>query len=167
VLDSEGLVGARVYGTFRAYADAHEDAFELVAVRSSHKARREPDRFQLIRDELWGSLEQWVRDGGAIPEDTKLAQELHAPWWSENVRKQVRIPPKKDVKKILGRSPDRADAVCLAVWEVKSLREDDPDDVADTKARGRGVEAEDEIISPHGGAITPWGGSGGGGEEDL
>ena len=129
VVDREGMIGARVYGFLRAHLDGRPDAFELVGVRSSELADggaqiREHDR---VRDKLWANLEQWLRDveaggeGGAIPEDTRLAKELNAPEWKPDLRKRLKATSKEDLKKKLGRSPDRADAVCLAVWEPAAM----------------------------------------------
>jgi len=71
-----------------------------------------------MRDELWGSLEQWMRGGGAIPEHAKLERDLHAPSWVPGDLKQRKIATKKDVlRKLLGRSPDHGDALTLACWD--------------------------------------------------
>lgn len=128
VVDREGGVGARVWGTLRGYANAHPHAFELVGVRGSDAADgnspvRAHDR---VRDKLWYSFWQWIREGGAIPEDTKLSRELHAPEWYKEARGRDKVTSKDDLKKMLGRSPDRADAVTLSTWELRSLRDDAP-----------------------------------------
>lgn len=126
VIDREGAVGARIYGTLRSHLDRHSEAYELVGVRGSDAADgnspvRAHDR---VRDKLWDSLRAWFRDGGAIPEDTKLARELHAPEWFKDARGRDKVTSKDDLRKKLGRSPDRGDAVCLAVWEPRSLRDE-------------------------------------------
>lgn len=140
VVDREGAVGARVYGALRAYADAHPEAFELLPVRASDAAVREPRIYGRLRDELWANLRQWLREGGAIPEDDKLARELHAPEWTSDIRGRQKVTEKKELRKALGRSPDRADAVALAVWDSPVLAPaaagehgtpDDPTDTAD------------------------------------
>ena len=51
----------------------------------------------------------------ALPQDPELMQELTAARWSVQVS-GIKIEPKDDIKKRLGRSPDKADAVALAVW---------------------------------------------------
>jgi hypothetical protein len=54
---------------------------------------------------------------GAVIPDTKLAKELHAPEWVEKLASaKQKVTPKPELRKKLGRSPDRADAVALAVW---------------------------------------------------
>ena len=128
-VDREGPIGSRVFGLLRAYADNHPHTFEVCGLRSSDAASREPHIYDRARDELWAWLAKWLRgteedgsDGGAIPEDTKLARELHAPEWKPNLSGKLKVTPKKDLRKALGRSPDRADAVALAVWEPAVAR---------------------------------------------
>lgn len=159
-IDREGNVGARVYGMLRAHLDARasdvRSPFELVGVRSSERAVREPTIYDRVRDELWANLAQWIREGGAIVEDAKLAKELHAPEWIGQVSGRMKITPKEDLRKALGRSPDRADALGLAVWDVPSLSEPK-----------HGAADEDDDDGAEGGAyalpeIDPYGGSNGG-----
>lgn len=140
IVDREGAVGARVYGQLRAYADANPTAFELVSVRASDRAVREPAVYDRLRDELWANLAAWFREGGAVPEDARLEAELHAPAWYSDLRGRQKVTDKRDLRKALGRSPDRADAVTLAVWRPTVLAPtaahetgvtDEPDDVRD------------------------------------
>jgi hypothetical protein len=49
-----------------------------------------------------------------LPPDRDLEIELTAARWS-SVGGVVRIEPKADIKKRIGRSPDRADAVALSI----------------------------------------------------
>ena len=124
VIDREGKVGAEVYGTLRDHVERVRD-FDLVGVRASEFAEhgspmRSVDR---VRDQLWFSLRAWLREGGAIPEDARLAKELHAAEVGVDDRGRNKITSKKDMRKALGRSPDRADAVALATWELSSVRD--------------------------------------------
>lgn len=122
VLDRDGPIGASLFGTLRQFTDTAPHAFELVAVRPSDKATREPKSYDMTRDELAANLLGWMREGGAIVEDTKLEVELHSMEWREHVRGKLKLIPKKDVRKLIGRSPDRFDALSLAVWEPLSMR---------------------------------------------
>lgn len=125
VLDREGAVGAKVYAHFVGYLEEHPHAFELVAVRASDRAMRQPYIYDRMRDELAANLEAWVRDGGAIVEDTKLAAEMHVFEWEQHVNGRLKlVPQKKDLRKSsqLGRSPDRFDAVAHSCWEPLALR---------------------------------------------
>ncbi|HEX8795463.1 MAG TPA: hypothetical protein VF765_31150 [Polyangiaceae bacterium] len=124
-VDREGSIGAKVFYRLRAHLDGLAEGtrppFELVGVASSMNAMREPEVYGTVRDELWASAAQWIRDGGAIVTDSKLAKELHTPEWYTGVRNKQKVTSKDDLRKALQRSPDRADALCLAVWEVPSL----------------------------------------------
>ena len=125
VVDRDGSVGARVYGTLRGHLDHHPDDFELVGVRGSDPAdANAPGRaHDRVRDKLWYVFATWLRDGGAIVEDARLAKELHAPEWRRDLRGRDKVTSKEDLRKMLGRSPDRADACCLSTWEFTSLRD--------------------------------------------
>lgn len=125
VLDREGKIGAEVYGTFAAYlAKQDEPEFVLVVVRASDRAHRNPIVYDRQRDCLAGELLDFLRNGGALPADAKLAKELHAFEWREQEKTgRVKITPKKEIRKLLQRSPDRYDAVVLATW--RPLNEDE------------------------------------------
>lgn len=117
VVDRDGEVGARVFAQLAGYLETHDGAFVLVGVRGS--LRRIADKyrqFDTVRDELWGNVRDWLKSGGAIPSDAKLAKELHAPEGTPD-GERTKVTPKRVLREQLGRSPDRADAVCLAVWE--------------------------------------------------
>jgi len=132
VVDRLGDVGTKVARVLRDYLDTTEgsNAFELVAVRSSDKAIRQPKVYDRIRDELCANLEMWLRDGGALPEDARLARELHTLQWRQLPNGITKLTPKEEIRKAIGRSPDRYDGVALSVWEPLSLQIDnDPDPV--------------------------------------
>jgi len=155
VIDSEGEVGWNVYQKLREYLSerGNESAFELVRVRSSDKAVRRPHIYERVRDELAANLEAWFRDGGMILEDSKLAKELHVLTWEQSVNGKLKLISKKEIRKILGRSPDRYDALSLACWEPLSLHEDDLPESAKGVA---GVHDDhDEVIA----TLDPYAGS--------
>lgn len=70
-----------------------------------------------LRDQLWFGLNDWLREGGAIEEDPRLLSELVAPTYGFDARGRAQVQSKDEIKKRLGRSPDRADALALAVYE--------------------------------------------------
>ncbi len=135
VVDREGSVGAQLYGFLRNYVETNDGAFELVAVRASDRAIRHPQIYDRMRDELTGNFEAWLREGGAILEDTKLAGEMHELEWKQAVNGRLKVTPKEAIRKALKRSPDRYDAVALSVWEPLSLREELPESAAELAAR--------------------------------
>jgi phage terminase large subunit len=123
VMDREGSIGAKVYGLLSAIAGQENATFELVGLRSSERAHRQPAVFDRLRDELAYNLESWFRDGGAIPANVKLARELHELEWKGQANGRVKLTAKDQLRKVLGRSPDRYDALALATWEPLSLRD--------------------------------------------
>jgi len=85
----------------------------VVDVNSSEKAD-EPEEFVNRRAEMFFGLADWLRKGGALPHDDRLAGELVAHKYKFNKGRR-QIEEKADIKKRLGRSPDRADAVTLSI----------------------------------------------------
>lgn len=120
MLDREGKIGYDLYVHLENWLSQPDNkgVFELVTVRASDSAMRDPLIYHLVRDELAASLYQWFKDGGAIMEDTKLEKELHLMEWRTMLKggRQKLFPEKRDVRKLLGRSCDRFDSLALAVW---------------------------------------------------
>ena len=133
-VDSEGPIGGKLFAKLRAVAEnlrtvKPAEAFSVFGVKASDKARRWPQHYDRVRDELAANLAAWLPrrgtdglwedEGGAIPMDHKLAQELYAPVWIGMPNKPLgglKVSSKDDQRDVLGRSPDRADALALAVW---------------------------------------------------
>jgi phage terminase large subunit len=122
VVDSEGPIGSALYGRLRAEGERLErekpaERFSVFGVKASGKARRKPEMYDRVREELFAGLAQWFVDGGAIPPDPKLEKELYAPSWSSTVQGKLKATHKDLLREALGRSPDRLDGLALAVWE--------------------------------------------------
>lgn len=75
----------------------------------------EPD-YALLRDQLWFGGREWLRAGGALPPDGKLESELVAPVYGFTAAGKRKVEAKDRTKERLGRSPDRADALLLAIY---------------------------------------------------
>jgi hypothetical protein len=123
VVDREGDIGSKVNRAIRDYADDHPHEIEVVSVRASDRSMRQPELYNRMRDALAGSLAAWFDAGGTIVEDAKLAKELHTLEWRQMPNGQAKVTDKETLRKIIGRSPDRYDALALAVWEPLALRE--------------------------------------------
>jgi hypothetical protein len=156
VLDREGSIGSTLMGRLRSYASEHANAFELISVRASDKAVRRPHVYDRVRDELAANLEAWMRDGGAILEDVKLAAELHRLEWKQAINGKLKLTPKDVLRKELGRSCDRYDATALAVWEPLSLSDEVPRSAAKVTAAEAPPYAE-VTFDPYE-AANAWGG---------
>lgn len=64
------------------------------------------------RSEMWFEMVNWIKQGGAIPDDKELIEELCAATYTYQGDK-FRLCAKDDIKEIIGRSPDKADALAL------------------------------------------------------
>lgn len=107
-------VGASAFDQLRQSSEV-----EVVGVDVSTSAH--DTTYALLRDQLWFMARDWLRDGGCIPDDPKLHGELVAPTYFFNSSGRIKVEPKDAMKKRLKRSPDRADALALAVYEGSSF----------------------------------------------
>ena len=76
------------------------------------------DRFKILRDELWWNLRECVNPRAdnpvLLPDDKILLKEISKVSYGYRSGK-IEIESKDDMKKKIGHSPDRADAVCLSL----------------------------------------------------
>lgn len=76
--------------------------------------------FVNVRSAAWWHLRELLNPATgqpvALPDDPKLAAELSAPRYDVRAGARIAIEDKPSVKKRLGRSPDKADAVVMAFW---------------------------------------------------
>jgi hypothetical protein len=77
--------------------------------------------YQRRRDELWYVLRDWLKDGGSFAADSRLEAELIAPRYTFSPTQKLIVESKDELRKRLRRSPDRADAVALAVYAPAAL----------------------------------------------
>jgi hypothetical protein len=70
------------------------------------------NRFFDKRSEILYAACEWVKDGGCLPSDKGLNEELLALKFTYQ-KDRFRVVPKEIIKKELGRSPDKADAFAL------------------------------------------------------
>ena len=119
VLDSDGHVGAKVYAVLSAYVLVNPGVFQLIRVRGGERAKRKPFTYDRVRDEVWFGLADAFRDGLTIPEDVMMAAELAEIKAESHISGRSKVTDKDDLRKALnGRSPDRADALSLACFQV-------------------------------------------------
>lgn len=89
-------------------------------INVAEKANDE-ERFVNLRSEMWWaareSLDPKNPAAMKIPDDPHLIGDLLSIKWSVDSAGRIKIEPKADTKKRLGRSPDRGDAYALAVFE--------------------------------------------------
>ena len=96
----------------------HMQTFDCIAARimvaSKPELKTEIGEFRILRDELWWRVREWLRTdpGSMLPPDEELIEELTCPTYSTDSGK-IEVMKKKDMKEILSRSPNKADALCL------------------------------------------------------
>lgn len=88
--------------------------YDVIEVPFGGKATR-PELSINRRTEMWWELKEWIEQGGAIPPDQALKQELATPtYWFDSAGRRV-LESKDQIKKRLqgAGSPDLADALAL------------------------------------------------------
>ncbi len=107
-----------------------ENGIPFTAFNSSNTStavsQRAGMKFANKRAEAWWKFREALdpfQDGGsliALPPDPRLAADLSAPTWKSETR-GIQIESKDEIKKRLGRSTDRGDAVVMAFYEGGKL----------------------------------------------
>lgn len=69
-------------------------------------------RYANKRAEIWGGLREWIKVG-CIPQDQQLIEEITGPEYGFNVRSEIQLEKKEELKKRGRASPDIADALAL------------------------------------------------------
>lgn len=78
---------------------------------------REDKKFVNARAEHWWALREALMAGDIhLPDDRKLAGDLTNVKFSYDSRGRIKLESKDEIKKRLGRSPDRGDALAIANW---------------------------------------------------
>jgi len=111
-------VGSGVVDTLM-HAD-QDTLIQVVDVVSSMNANDEESYYNL-RTQLWFGINDWLKDDGAIPQDDKLIADMVSANYDFDVRGRYRVEKKSEIKRRIGRSPDRADALALSIY-TPSLR---------------------------------------------
>jgi phage terminase large subunit len=157
-VDAEGKIGAEIYGGLRAHEQTPGARVKVFGVRSSAKTSRDAHTFVMTRDAMADNLRRWVKRGGCFPEDPKLRVELNTLTFKLETDNRARLMPKGEIKKEIGRSPDRYDSLALAVWQATDYRieaGDQPGHATNGSNRDQNTTTSDR---PHTyGAIDPYG----------
>jgi hypothetical protein len=117
-------VGAGVVGEMRNLRTAGVHHAKIHGVNVAEKAHH-PDRYFNLRSEIWwelGRIQSQERDWDLSQmedADRTIAQMLEVRY-EHDLKGRVKIEPKDDVRKRIGRSPDNADALLLAFYSPKA-----------------------------------------------
>lgn len=113
-IDGGGL-GAGPIDALREFQRRGEAPRALDVIEVQFGARAlEHERFLNRRAELWWRLRDWLREEGVADVDDDLVEELTAPSFIYQ-GPRIQVEAKDAVRRRLGRSTDRADALALAV----------------------------------------------------
>lgn len=113
-VDGNG-VGAGVVDYLRLLEQEDDSWVRVVEINASSKATDE-EHFYNLRSQLWFGVRQFLEESGTLPDDPALETELLAPTYSFDPRGRQRVESKDDIKAKIQKSPDRADALALAVY---------------------------------------------------
>ena len=106
---------------------------KVLAINGGNKAINEL-KFANLKSEMWWyAREQFKKGLVSIINDPILIRQLGAVKYLYRSNGKIMIEPKKEVKKRLGRSPDRADTLIQLLWGAKFIR----DPAIDFRRRGR------------------------------
>lgn len=118
-VDVVGL-GASCADALRHHRGPHGER-ELILVEVNSAENATTKEHHRLRDQLWFGVTDWLKEGGELPPDDKLARDLVAPTYSFDPQSRYLVEPKRETKARLGNSPDRADAVALAIFQGDTM----------------------------------------------
>ena len=70
-------------------------------------------RYANKRAEMWGNLRDWLKGGGALPDDPELRADLTGVEYGYTATGEIQLEKKEDMKKRGLASPDIGDALAL------------------------------------------------------
>lgn len=102
-----GSMGAGVIDRLRqmGFTNVFEVNFQGAAI--------DKDRYANIRAEIYFKTAEWMRQGGAIPDDPDLKTELTVTEYKFTPSGKIILQPKEEIKTLTGHSPDQADSLAL------------------------------------------------------
>ncbi len=114
-IDGTGGYGSSPIDILRTH---HSSEVRVIEVNASSRADDE-EKYTNLRAQLHFGVAEFLAEGGELPaNDKKLETDLLAPTYLFDARRRFQVEAKKDIKKRLKRSPDRGDAVALAVYKA-------------------------------------------------
>lgn len=109
-VDTTGGYGAGVVDRLR------ERRYPVRGINFGSKAT-DPTRHVNKRAEMWDGLRSWLLEGADIVDDDALATDLSAPTSRPDSAGRLALEAKDEIRRRLGRSPDRGDAAALTFAE--------------------------------------------------
>jgi phage terminase large subunit len=84
------------------------------------KVSDDEETFHALRDQLWFGIASWL-ETAQFEHDAKVKAELLGAQYFFDARGRRQVEPKEKMKKRIGRSPDGADALALAVYQAREM----------------------------------------------
>lgn len=109
-------VGASVYDALGGYKD-----IDAVSVNFANASEKD-EEYQNVRDELYFAAQEYLKEGGALPDNDELREELEAHLYDFDRQGRCKVAPKDSIKEQLGRSPDRAEAFVLSLYQGPNVK---------------------------------------------
>lgn len=76
-------------------------------------SRSTKDGYLNKRAEMWGDIKAWLKEGGALPDDPIICEEIGSPEYIVKLDGKIQLESKEDMKRRGVLSPNRADALAL------------------------------------------------------
>ena len=121
--DTPDRVAIDVIGIGSGVVDRlNELGYDVLGVNVGEAA--EDEKYYNKRAEIYWNLRELFKPDKSgksqisIPEDQELIKELSEIRYRYSSEKKIKIEPKEEMKKRLGRSPDKADALALAFYQI-------------------------------------------------
>lgn len=117
-------VGASAYDALHYSERAAELGINAEPVNVAERATSTPNEggYALLRDQLWFAMRDWLLEGGALPPEPLIEQELVAPQFRFDAQGRYKVESKDDVRERIHRSTDHADALALAIYDPPDVR---------------------------------------------
>ncbi len=106
-------IGAGAYDLLK-----HRPGLDVNAINVAESATDEA--YRGLRDQVWFALATWLNEGGAYPPHDETREDMIASTYTFDARGRYVVIEKEKMKERLGRSPDHADALGLAVYRPPS-----------------------------------------------
>lgn len=115
-IDANGLGWGPTDALRFSKAVQDEGWLHISSLVTGEKADTE-DQHVNLRSQLWFGCAAWLKEGGRLQKDGRVIKELLSATYSFDARGRLKVEPKALMKLALGgRSPDYADALCMAVY---------------------------------------------------
>lgn len=95
----------------------HELGFKerVIGVNFAQRASDE-EHYVNKRSECWGEMAEWIKEA-QIPEGDEWLADVTSTAYKYDSRSRIKLESKEDVKKLVGKSPDLADALAMTFAE--------------------------------------------------